>query len=222
MSGLVGIIAQETARYSFFSESLSALRLPERASVKWWFGHDIADNANALVREMYAQERDWLWLLGDDHVFSADLLERLLGHGFDIVAPLCLMRNPPYEPVVFTGWAKWPLRRRIDLDEHEGGVIEVHSVGSGGLLVRRPVFDAIEEPWFEAGVNSTVHIGEDLYFCDKARAQGYTIYCDLDAHLGHCTVATVWPVKEQDGWTHGFSMVGGYQITVPPKLKAAA
>ena len=218
MSGLIGVIAQETARFSMFGASLTGLSAPEGTTVKWIFGHDIAANANLLVREMYAREADWLWILGDDHSFSPGILEKLLAHDVDIVVPLCLMRNPPYRPVIYSESAADGTRRRVDLDDHPfGGLIPVHSAGSGGMLVKRSVFDAVEDPWFESGVQSSVQLGEDVYFCDKARAAGASIYADLDVSLGHCSTTVVWPVREAEGWTYGFSMMGGYSITMPPR-----
>ncbi len=212
MSGLVGVVAQETARFSMFGASLTALEKPEGAQVKWWFGHNIAENANALVHEMYRQEKDWLWLLGDDHSFSPGLLNRLLAHEVEIVAPLCLMRNPPYRPVALQARGE-----RLDLGNYpDGGLVNVWACGSGGMLIRRPVFDALDEPWFEAGVNSSVQLGEDIYFTRKAAKAGFQTFCDLDSALGHCTTSVVWPVKEADGWTFGFSMMGGFEITMPP------
>lgn len=221
--GLVGVIAQETSRYSMFSASLTSLKLPEGTAIKWWFGMEIADNCNALVREMYQQEKEWLWLLGDDHSFSPPILERLLAHDADIVVPLCLMRYPPYRPVIYSGLTDAGKRRDVDLDDHPaGGLIPVHSAGSGGMLIRRRVFDALEDPWFRAYQDDATKLSEDLYFCDQAREAGFDIYCDLDTNLGHLFAGVVWPVRNPDGWTFAFSMMGGFQVTMPRGAQAYA
>ncbi len=224
MTGLVGVIAQETARFSMFGSSLSEMTLPEGWQVKWRFGHDIAQSTNALIDEMYLRDLDAIWLLGDDHAWSPDLLEKLLAHDVEIVVPLCLMRNPPYQPVI------WDTElRRIYLDDHpDGGLIEVGAAGSAGMLIRRDALDemAIKNPrepaftvyrWFAARGPETNRVGEDIGFCMNARDAGLKIHCDLDSSMGHCTTAVVWPVREPDGWTYGFSMMGGYQITMPPR-----
>lgn len=217
--GLVGVIAQETSRYTMFSASLTSLDLPEGSAIKWRFGHSIADNCNALVREMYEQEKEWLWLLGDDHTFGPGVLTKLLSWDVDVIVPLCIMRAPPYLPVIHSGWGPSgrPHRQTVDLDEYpDGGLIGVHSAGSAGMLIRRRVFDALTDPWFETGVVEGTQLGEDVYFCDKARETGAEIYCDLDTRIGHCLTAVAWPVKETTGWTFGFSMMGGFQIVLPP------
>lgn len=217
-TGLIGVIAQETSRFSMFAASLTAIEAPEGTTIKWIFGHDIVANANMLVREMYARDADWLWILGDDHSFSPGILLKLLAHDVDVVVPLCLMRNAPYRPVIYSRSAANGARVRVDLDDHPvGGLIPVHSAGSGGMLVKRHVFDSLPDPWFESGVQSSVQLGEDVYFCDKAREQGAQIFCDLDASLGHCSTTVVWPVREADGWTYAFSMMGGFSVTMPPR-----
>lgn len=235
MSGLIGVIAQETARYSIFAASLTGLKTPPDTEVKWIFGHSIADNTNQLVEAMLLRGDDWLWILGDDHSFSPNMLNRLLAQDVDVIVPLCLMRTPPYGPVIFSGYNAYPEDMRripVDLNQHpDGGLIEVHSAGSGGMLIRRNVFDKVEAPrrepgtarcWFEAGQVGPHVLGEDVHFCDKARHAGVKIHCDLDVVLGHCVSGAVWPVREPDGWTFGFSMMGGFEITLPPSFKQYA
>lgn len=218
-NGLIGVIAQETSRFSMFAASLTGLERPEGSSVKWIFGHDIADNANLLVRQMYENDHEWLWILGDDHAFSPTILKRLLAHDVEIIVPLCLMRNIPFQPVIYSHVDAEGRRVRVDLNDYPGGGrIAVQSAGSGGMLIKREVFDALSDPWFEAGVDSSVQLGEDIYFCDKASEEGFIVYCDLDTPMGHCSTSVVWPVNEPDGWTYGFSMMGGFQITMPPSV----
>lgn len=223
MSGLIGVIAQETSRYTMFGASLTSLQKQPDDEIKWWFGHGIADNCNALVRYMYERGHEWLWLLGDDHTFSPSVLDRLLAvgeaTGADIVVPLCLMRAPPYMPVVYSGFSDESTYRRawVDLDEHPGGgMIPIHSAGSAGMLIQRRVFDELADPWFEAAVLDGTQLGEDLYFCDKARDAGASLVCDLDTRIGHCLTAVAWPVPGPDGWKVGFSMMGGFEVVLPP------
>lgn len=212
------MIAQDTARFSMFGASVTGLEVPEDTQIKWVIGHSIAASMNDLVRALYQAEADWLFILGDDHVFAPNLLMRLLEHEKDIVVPICLTRLPPYKPVVFTEFVEDTMyRRRLDLDQQPGGgLIPIHSAGTAGMVVRREVFDTLEEPWFEFGMISSEQIGEDVYFCDKARDAGFDLYCDLDTPLGHITSSIVWPVRQPQGWTYGFTMTGGLKLTMPP------
>jgi hypothetical protein len=90
------------------------------------------------------------------------------------------------------------------------------------MVVRRAVLEELDPPWFETGRVSSVHVGEDVHFCDKAREAGFELYGDLDAPFGHLTVATVWPVHQPEGWTYAFGFQGGLQVTMPPDAWDAA
>lgn len=241
---MIGVLAQETARFSQFAVDLTRVDKPDGSTVVWRIGWDLAESHNALIDRMLADPaNEWIWFMGDDHAFSPDILTRLLDHSLDIVLPVCLMRNPPYRPVNWvTACAKcgnpevrhgpgngFPTddafvpdpekKLRLDLcDYPNGGLVEIEASGSAGLLVRRRVFETFPAPWFETGTGITNRVGEDVNFCRKARAAGNRIWCDLDTVLGHCCTAVVWPVREHDGWTYGFSMMGGYQITLPPRV----
>ncbi len=223
-SGLIGVIAQETARYSYFASSLTGTDVPAGSAIRWQFGHDIPANVNGLVRALLDSELEWLWLLGDDHTWSPNLLMKLLGHDKDIVAPLGLQRAAPYRTTALVPSPDDPRgHTRLDLNLHPfGGLVEVVAIGSGGMLIKREVFETMEEPWFEAGKIDGEHLTEDIYWCDKARQLGYRIHCDLDAHIGHICTSVIWPVHEPDGWTFGFSMTGGFQITMPPGMQGYA
>lgn len=218
-AGVIGVLAQETARFSMFPASLTSTLKPHGTTVRWQFGHSIAANQNDLVRYTLSQPwAQWLWLLGDDHSWSPDLLVKLLEHDRDIVVPLCLMRNTPFKPVANIGKVgDGPWRRRLNLGDHpDGGLVPIHSAGSGGMLIKRSVLEAVADPWFESPAGE--HLGEDFVFCDKARDAGAELFCDLDANLGHITTAVVWPVKlEEEGFSFGFSFMGGYQIVMPPQ-----
>lgn len=222
--GLIGVIAQETSRYTMFAASMTSLDIPDRSEVKWIFGHDIAANTNMLVREMLDRPwAEWLWIMGDDHAFSPPILKKLLDREKDIVVPLCLQRNAPYRPVALEAIEDDGKLKRLDLDLFPfGGVVEVVACGSAGMLIRRKVLVAMDPPWFESGVLVDGQLMEDLYFCVKARQEGFEVWCDLDTMLGHCSTTVVWPVLEEDGWTFGFSMMGGFQLTMPRYIRQYA
>lgn len=220
--GTIGVIAQDTARFSMFGASVSTIQAPFGSHCQWVLGNDITDNCNRLIR--HGQESgvnfsgEWLWLLGDDHAFPPYTLNNLLAHDVDIVVPLCLTRLPPFEPVIFSDWndEDHGVRDRVRLDDYpDGGLIEIHSAGTAGMLIRKHVFEQMEEPWFQKYPEKGSFLAEDLYFCDKAREAGFTIYADLDTKFGHITSAIVWPQKLDEGWSFGFGFPDGFMITMP-------
>ncbi|GAI70672.1 unnamed protein product, partial [marine sediment metagenome] len=70
--------------------------------------------------------------------------------------------------------------------EGNDGLIKIGGAGAGFLLIKREVFEKIPYPWFsfEKG-------GEDLYFSDKARGNGFETWCDMSVLLGHLRLVPV-------------------------------
>jgi len=149
---------------------------------------------------------DWLWFMDDDHAFPPDLLLRLDSHNMPLVVPLCLQRVSPFKPVVYVdkdGGGKGERAKPIPPknSKRTEGLVEIAGGGTAGMLIRREVFEAIDPPWFEYGT-----ISEDLIFCDKAKAAGFPLYCDLSARLGHITTAVAWPSVYNKKWVTGMTI----------------
>jgi hypothetical protein len=206
MTGTIGVISSDLARYADFSVALMHQHTPPGSKLIWTKGADVVGNMNRLVAGM---EGDWLWILGDDHVFAPGLLLGLLAHDVDVVVPLCLKRTPPYDPVVYESQNEaGEYVACMDLPEH--GLVEVHACGSAGMLVRRHVLDAITDPVFESygGLN------EDLTFCAKIRDAGFTIHCDVDAWLGHIGLVSIWPQYRDGEWQVQLDLGNGEMMPV--------
>jgi hypothetical protein len=195
--GTIGVVAQDLARYSDFCLSMTILEKPADARIIWTKSTDVVGNCNQMCRNMVGE---WLWIMGDDHVFNPDILLRLLARDVDIVVPFVMTRTPPYAPVVMS--------EPNGLDEHghleyqiawlpESGLHEVYAAGSAGMLIRRPVLEAIADPWFSTDGKG---LNEDFAFCRKAREAGFKIHCDVDVQMGHIATHTVWPEHRDGGW----------------------
>jgi hypothetical protein len=185
------------SRFPAASMSLISLVMPLGSRVVWVMGVNIAANLNNAIRQ---SQGGWVWITADDHNFAPDTLIRLLNHGKDIVAPLCLLRGPPYSPLVFRDelspgvFDPWPA------DELPlSGLHPVAASGGGGLLLSREVLDTVGDPWFEIGKVHTDELSEDLWFFSKARLAGYQPYVDFDSAIGHITPMAIWPTKTPEG-----------------------
>jgi hypothetical protein len=213
MSGLVGIIANDAARFSLFTSCTLKLRSPENTQVECLIGGDWCGARNDLVRMALEREADWLWFMDDDHAFPPSLLNRLLAHELPLVMPLCLTRVFPFAPVAYTshnGVAYEP----INPGDHDETLVEIVAGGCAGMLIRREVLQAIPEPWFEYADRS-----EDIIFCEKAREAGFRLYCDTEARLGHITTAVVWPAEHDGEWVTGFGIGHELNLYAPWALK---
>ena len=84
----------------------------------------------------------------------------------------CLSRETPF--------------KGLPIDELPENLFKADFCGCGMMLVKMDVFLKLEWPWwkdeFAPGVKT---MGEDLYFCQKARDAGYDIWVDPMAKCNH-------------------------------------
>jgi hypothetical protein len=219
VAGAVGVIANDTSRYSLFMICLSSLRKPVNTAPVWALTSDRILGRNNCVKQMMEMGAEWLLFLDDDHVFGPALLERLLAHKKPVVGSLYLQRTTPFAPIAYTHKDEDGIYHNVRLTEHgPDELIEVAAVGTGGMLIRAEILHAMEEPWFEHGRAS-----EDLIFCDKVYELGLgPIYCDLGARMGHMSPTALWPSHGDDGWEVGFALSDGFSLTVPIEKETAA
>lgn len=212
--GTIGVLSGELARYSDFTVALIHTMTPPDSRIVWTKGVDIVGNMNTMHRSMRGE---WLWILGDDHVWNPDLLIRLLDRDVDVVVPLCLKRLPPFDPVVYSHQNEEGLYVG-KTDMPADGIHQVWAAGSAGMLIRRHVLDALEQPVFaaEGGLN------EDLVLCRKIREAGFTIWVDVDQQLGHIGNLTVWPQHKDGEWQIGLELGNGERVTLKRILKTEA
>jgi hypothetical protein len=206
------VISGDLARFPDFTISLLHTTTPDGTKLRWAKSTDVAANCNQLVA---STEGDWLWILGDDHIWNPNLLMRLLALDLDVVVPLCLKRSTPFDPVVYSeSWEEehWVSHRVADVPEH--GVHEVHAAGSAGMLIRRHVLDAIPPPPFEprGGLN------EDLVFCSKVREAGFKIHVNTDEHMGHIGFVGVWPRWGGERWGADLDLGDGQRVQLIRRL----
>jgi hypothetical protein len=202
MSGLVGVIANDSARYTLFSACIDKLTLPEGWTKEWVIGGDWCGARNGLCERVLESDATHLWFMDDDHAFAPSLLTRLLAHDEALVTPICLTRTYPFQPVQYVEKIADALYLPVPLGESEAeGLIEIQAGGCAGMLIRRDVIEAIEPPWFEYTDRS-----EDIIFCEKAKAAGFKLHADLSCRLGHITTAVVEPAVRGGEWTTGFTI----------------
>lgn len=125
-------------------------------------------------------------MLDDDMQFSPDLLSNFLKHQVPIVALNYARKNPQNPSAMACDMEGTPLSSK-----GKTGLEEVGWIGFGGILIELSCLKGIELPWFEMRwmTETNDFMGEDYYFCMKARTQGVKIYIDHDesnkcAHIG--------------------------------------
>src|SRR5215469_9566413 len=204
--GTVGYITSGNARYEDFFVALETTQVPRGTALSRNSSYNAAENRNTLIPSM---EGEWLWFLDDDHVWESSALLRLLKHNVDIVVPIYSKRFYPFEPTIFKRFsppAQSVLYTWEELSEMRG-LIPIEAAGCGGMLVRKRVLEAMDEPHFRVGTGNGpefAHLKPDLMledqgFCYRARQAGFKIYCDLDVSFGHLRQAVLVPRRQLDG-----------------------
>jgi len=170
-------------------------------------GPRIASARNSLVRQFLDKKSwdgvEWLLMLDADMTFDEDLLDHLFtdvrndegkvtrpivgglcfggGHG-SILPTMYLITDPEQNngsPV------------QLVTDWKDGEIVEVDATGAACLLIHRKVLEHMrtlfEEPypWFAESVRNGREFGEDWTFMLRCRKQGYPVYVNTAAKIGH-------------------------------------
>lgn len=143
---------------------------------------------------------DWLLFLDADMRHPRDLLARLLLHDRMIVSARYQMRKAPFHTVAMRKAGAGPHDyKAIDA---QGGLHEVDAVGAGALLIHRHVLEDLRfeaghdaDDWFryQTGPKGLRTTSEDMWFCERAKASGFRVWCDLDTVCSHVAQFEVTP-----------------------------
>jgi len=200
--GFCGIATADTGRYIGFQIAWDHVKVPPGTAYRRLPGLSVAANYNRACRLMLEQNRPWVWLMDDDHFFGEDLLINLLERDVDVVTPLYLMRSFPFDPVLHRDESRGWGRYSFEYLQGKEGLLDVTAdatIPTGGMLIRRHVLEAIEDPWFETGQIDSEWGSWDIYFSEKVRKAGFKLHLDLDNTMGHITPLCLWPVRDEDG-----------------------
>lgn len=162
-------------------------------------GHVLTMQRNEVVQRM---KGDWVLFVDDDMVWQpgdvATLVETQQKFDLDMVGGLCFQRGAPFQPTLYkkgeTGgyhfMESWP----------EDTAVEVDATGMAFLLIHVRVFDKIMRfnspegfpAWGERQSLPAIpffrwdgEMGEDLRFCEEAKAAGCRIFVDTSVKIGH-------------------------------------
>ncbi len=168
----------------------------------------LAHSLNTIADAFLQTGWEWLFLANDDHVYPADTLLKLLAHDKDFVTGLYVKKQIPYEPVLYDRIEDGVLKQK-EFKTGESGLIPIVGCGDGCLLIRRRVFEAIPQPWWELATDDQPDvIRQDLIFCQRVRDAGFEMWCDLDTTVAHIALTPIQPARMPNGeWAPVF--IGG-------------
>lgn len=138
-----------------------------------------------------------LWL-DHDIIFRADDLIKLAEHchsgPYDILGAMYSMRRPKFTTI------GRPAAHIKEATFYEPGLIDAAFTGLGMTAVKRRVFDRLKEtlpyvecptvgrhvwPFFSHLIDDKSYLGEDISFCYRAIAQGFTVGIDCEFRILH-------------------------------------
>jgi glycosyltransferase involved in cell wall biosynthesis len=189
-------------------------------------GFPIDTARNEVVRTFLDDHGgDWLLFLDADMRHPRNLLARLLAANRVIVSARYQMRREPFHTVAMR--KAGPGRHDYKAIEEQSGLVEVDAVGAGALLIHRSVLEALRhhgpdlgvaaahlqvtrgwnsyesDDWFryQEGPKGLRTVSEDMWFCERAKAAGFKIWCDLDtvcSHVAQFEVTPAWNLPFRD------------------------
>ena len=157
----------------------------------------IHQNREDIVTKALRMKSDYILFIDSDMAFPPDGLTRLLEHKVDIIGANYNQRSIPIKSVVKLD-PECVAEGEVTYVKQSDGIVtasfennnepfKCRAVGAGFLLINTKVFKKIPQPWFFFRPSSHPKgmIGEDVWFCDRAREQGYDIWCDPTIQINH-------------------------------------
>ena len=168
-------------------------------------GYDCATARNNIAQRAMELGAEWLLMVDNDVAPPVDALVNLMEHGEDAVTGyyahrgaanlyegrtcVCRLTKPDG-----TYYFNYPLESEYtgaemrEMRERGENLVRVHGGGMGCMLVRVDVFRRLDYPWFDWVNYADDHRGmlsEDLYFCEKLRADFTPMHVDTRVECGH-------------------------------------
>jgi cellulose synthase/poly-beta-1,6-N-acetylglucosamine synthase-like glycosyltransferase len=155
----------------------------------------IFDQRNQLVRTSLAAKCDYIVFIDADMRFPKNTILQLLKHNKDIIGVNATTRSEPVIPTAKMlnigedGSCNWqPI-----YSNSFSGISKADGIGCGVMMIKASVFKKLEEPYFyfEQLPNNKI-LGEDIYFCIKAKDAEFDTWVDHDLsmeikHIGQYT-----------------------------------
>ena len=136
-----------------------------------------------------------LWL-DADMIFQPTIYEDLMDCGRDFVTGIAHSRRPPYVSCLFKRIDDLDHLERYDDMDYPAEPFEVAGCGFACVLIKTEVLKAVQIN-YKTCFLPDLQWGEDLTFCKRARAMGFSIYADPCVRLGHIGHDVIWPEDHQ-------------------------
>ena len=149
-------------------------------------GANLAANRIEGVNNAVEAGAHWVMFIDSDMTFEPDAVLRLVARDVDIVSGLCVKKAQPHAPTIYMeNKEEGGFNHMLDFPLDE--MVECDATGTAFLLIKIEVFKKMDTPYFAFPPQEKRDkpMGEDMYFCTKARELGYKIFVDTSVIIGH-------------------------------------
>lgn len=139
---------------------------------------------NVCLREFLREEHDYLLFVDADCAAEPWALDRLLGHGVDVVSGLVYTwKDGAPIPVAF----RWDDAQGGYVPHYGQGLTPVDATTLAFTLIARRVCEDLPLGVFrwDDFPDGTTGYGEDFVFCREVKRRGYGIFCDYGIPVAH-------------------------------------
>ena len=184
------------------------LNLDENYDIKidYTNGGFIAESRNVLVERFLKSKYEWLLFIDSDQLLPFDIFE-MTKNGVDICSGVAFQwKGNRMVPLVYRiEKTDFTEEYKVFNDTTEEEIVEVDGVGAGCLLIHRKVLETIKKPYFLFQYNDDgkIVLGEDFYFCLKAKKAGFKVWVDrkmVSSHFKTIDLKQVNNWKREDIW----------------------
>ena len=184
------LVAIPTAKYIEVEtfKSLWDLDVPEGYTLdfQYFFGYDISQIRNLIAD--WAKRYDYLLSVDSDIILPRDALSKMIAADKDIISGLYIQRIPNTHTLeVYMSTANGGCTNIPYALIKDRGVVEIVACGMGCALIKSTVFQTLQYPHFfyKSALTRQKTISEDVYFCTKARAAGFSVWADASILCDH-------------------------------------
>lgn len=167
-------------------KSIYDLIVPEgfTTQLEFFYGYQI-DQVRNLIAD-WGKRYDYLFCVDSDIVLPKDSLIKLLKADKDIISGIYIQRHHDRQvPEIYRDTEHG--QKNYDVSTMPNGVFSVSACGFGCVLIKGEVLEKMEYPHFvyKSAINHANTISEDVYFCNKAKQNGFTIWADSTIICDH-------------------------------------
>ena len=143
---------------------------------------------NEIVRIFLKTDCTHLFFVDHDTVPPADAVDKLLAADKDIVSGIThIYRDGGIVNNCFTDYKANEEGSIMTAVTENTGIVPIERCGGSCVMIKREVIEKMPQPWFQTLWDKEYksYISEDLSFCDKARENGFSLFCETSVVCDH-------------------------------------